>query len=372
MIRIGVIGLGFGSKVHIPAFLLTPGIEIAGIASSRLERAEKVREDFRQAGEKWKVLDWRTLISLPEIDAVSVVVPPTFQHEIVCAALTAGKHVLCEKPFGLNLREAQDMLETARRQSLVNVVDFQFRMDPFFQLLRDQIRSGRIGEIYRIHVAWLTGGRADPALPWSWQYDASLGGGVLFAFGSHVFDYIGWLCSSPIASVLARLETRIDRRMSVDGWRQATAEDTCDILCSLDNRIAVNITISNVLPRGCGHRIEIYGDLGRLVYHHSPPFLPDTANVFLESNDSGLQTLCLPSDAERSQESAQDSRLVPFLKMSRSFVAAISGAKMPDLPDFSDGVRVQRVMAAIRQSASQGCVVEIPVSQQASKQVPLF
>ena len=101
-VRVGVIGVGFGTAVQIPGFQ-DEGIEVVAVCSRRLERARKAAEDFNIP---YYFDDYMELIVRDDIDAVSIVTPPALHYPITMAALAAGKHVLCEKPFALNAKEA--------------------------------------------------------------------------------------------------------------------------------------------------------------------------------------------------------------------------------------------------------------------------
>src|SRR5204863_3272477 len=94
-IRIGVAGVGFGAAVHIPAFQ-SEGIEVAAICSRRPERAQEAADRF---GVERTFTDYDDMLGMDGLDAVSIVTPVALHHPMAMAALRAGKHVICEKPF---------------------------------------------------------------------------------------------------------------------------------------------------------------------------------------------------------------------------------------------------------------------------------
>ena len=344
-LRLGIVGLGFGAKVQLPAFLSIPGVEVVAVADSGSGRAQQVAAAM---GVPYAFNDWRDMLNTQDIEAISVVTPPSFQAEIVCAALEAGKHVLCEKTFGKDLSEALRMFEVAKNSQLIHAVNFQFRMEPGIKELNRQVEAGAIGQVQRIDVTWLTGGRSDPSLPWSWQYDAELGGGVLNGFGSHVVDYVEWINQSPIVGVFAQSRVLIGYRKDIDGReRKVTAEDSCDLVCDLANGVIANLRFSNCYPFGLGHRIEIYGKQGRLVYSHEMPFTPDKAAVYIETDARGLRPVQLEEPAT---EANLDTRIAPFRELAVCFVEAVWGHTRRDLPDFSHGLRARKILEAARDS----------------------
>jgi len=349
-LRMAVVGVGFGAQVHVPAFLSIPGVEIVGLADSGSGRAGQVAAGLGRKVVAWG--SWQKAVEAPDVDAVSVATPPWVQADVVCAALAAGKHVLCEKPFGANGEDAARMWESARKTDRVHAVDFEFRMEPGIAALQRLVKSGEIGELHRIDVAWLTGGRADSSLPWSWQHDAERGGGILNAYGSHVVDYVQWISGTHILRTFAQSRVLVRERPNAQGRaKRVTAEDSCDLLCVLANGAVANLKFSNCYPVTSFHRIEIYGGKGRLVYLHKFPFKPEQVQVCTETDRSELRPVSVASLAG---EAGVDTRFLPFRELARRFIDAASRIAVRDLPDFSCGLRAQRVLDAARDSLRSG------------------
>jgi predicted dehydrogenase len=351
MVRVGIIGLGFGAKVQLPAFASLDTVQVVGLAGTG-------RSPLPPEADSAAVCSrWQDLVSSEQVDAISIAVPPDCQAEVACAALAAGKHVLCEKPFGREAADAARMCEEANRRRVVNAVDFEFRHEPGIVLLQRCVEHGTIGEVRRIDVSWLTSGQADAQLPWSWRNDARRGGGVLNAFASHAIDYIQWICRRQIASVLAQGRTLVSQRPHLGKARKVSAEDSADLLCELDNGVPARITVSNSFQPASGHRIEIHGSRGILVFHHEPPYSPGQANVHWRT-DSGRITH-LPCDPLPGP-STRDTRVGIFRQLAARFVAAIDGNRVDNLPDFSCGLRVRQVLDAARQSIQEGRRIPCP------------
>jgi predicted dehydrogenase len=349
-LRVGIVGMGFGADVHLPAFRAVPGVDIVALCDSGSGRAQQVAHE---AGIPAFFHDWRPLLAAG-VDIVSVATPPAFQREVVTAALGAGKHVLCEKPLGRSLAAALSMESVAAQSGLTHAVCFQFRFEPGLQEIARIVAGGALGALRRIQASWLTAGRADPKRPWSWQNDLESGGGVLEGFGSHMLDYVAWIARRYWLRVQARSSILIpERRDSEGNKRQVTADDSFDLIGELEGGIAANLSASNCQTHGCGHRIEVYGDKGRAVLIHQPPF-DQPARLEMETEAGGPTTLPLPTGLNPRDE---DSRLAPFRELVRRFVAAVRGEPAPDLPNFSEGVRIRAALDAARESIKTGAEV---------------
>src|SRR6188508_1460889 len=118
-IRVGVVGTGFGSAVHIPALQEIADFEVAAVCSRRPERAHLAAAQF---GVKTALSDFREMMRNPDIDAVVIATPPFLHHSMVIAALEEGKHVLCEKPMAKSLAESRDMVKIAERVGVIAMV----------------------------------------------------------------------------------------------------------------------------------------------------------------------------------------------------------------------------------------------------------
>lgn len=197
--KIGILGAGWGARVQLPL------LRVAGFSELLLwgRSPEKARAAAAANGAEARD-DWRAVIAASDLVFVTT---PVFQHrEMVLAALEAGRHVICEKPFALNETEATEMAaaasvaeRVAKRVAKMThpackaFVDHELRLLPGRRKLRELIRAGEAGEITAVEIHDLRGGRLSPEGPWSWWSDASLGGGAWNALGSHWLDTLRWL-----------------------------------------------------------------------------------------------------------------------------------------------------------------------------------
>lgn len=331
LLRHAVIGAGFGLNHHVPAFNALNGVEVVAVADSGSGRSTSLVRDPCLL-----FSDWRKMLLAVRPDSISVATPPQFHKEIVITAIEQGIHVLCEKPFGLSVREAELMCDAQAKSCCVGSVGFQYRYENGLSLMKQLIQKGAIGELRRIDVAWITSGRSDPSRPWSWQNDIELGGGVINAFFSHVLDFIPWLANSQLVEIYGMTHILINERKDLDSvLHEVTGEDMVDALGSLENGVVFSSQVTNCQRDGIGMRIEAYGDLGYLNFQHRWPFTPGDASLTLrqDGKDSRLDL----------NSGSGDSRfLATQLLVSDFFQAIKSGNRSLELPVFEDGLRVRR------------------------------
>lgn len=340
-LRVGIIGAGFGARVHLPALRSVPGVTVAALADSGSGRAGAFAD-----GETEAMAHWRDLVGRSDLQAVVVAVPPAAQREMVEAALAAGKHVLCEKPFGAHGADADALVAAVTRAGTVGAVGFQFRFEPHLQALQREIRAGRIGAVSAISIDWFTAGRADPSVAWSWQNDSRAGGGVINAFASHGLDLMSWLSGAALGAVGAvRTHIVVPERPDTEGRkRPVTAEDWLEAELALAGGIAARLAVSNCRPGGDGMTVRVTGALGSLTCRQRPPFRPEDASLVFEERDVPPLSLAWPLPRVPSG----DSRLIAAGGLAQAFAAAIRGEAV-DYPDFAAGSMTRHVLDILRQ-----------------------
>lgn len=341
MVNIGIIGTGFGAKVQLPAFERTDGVKLIGIARREPEKSDAIAMKHRHLR---AFSSWQELVQSPDIEAVSISTPPYLHKEMALFAFKHKKHVLCEKPLAVIEAEAEEMLTAAQQSGCRHMVDFEFKEIPEWIQMRECKDQGMIGKIRKIDVRWITGGRARFDVPFGWQNDLKLGGGVLLNFGSHVIDYLEWFFG-PIREVKGTLETR----KKLVGGKKADADDWCAFECMLESRAKASIEISNVVEGGFEHTIEVIGQTGSLTLAN--PNIRESVYGFSLLINGVL--LPLPPHIKRLEPSLPDGRIATFMRIAEKFVRSIETGTDIE-PTFETGLRVQRIVDAIRESDRLG------------------
>ena len=216
---VGVIGCGMISGNHFHALEKLENVALRAVCDIDKEKLQKAMEAQRVDG----CADWHDLIGRDDIDAVHICVPHNLHAEISIAALRAGKHVLCEKPMGVSLREAQAMEAAALESGKTLTVCFQNRYNGASKRMKEVIGSGALGKMLG-GSAFVTWNRAEPYYqnsPWRGKWETE-GGSVLINQAVHTLDLLRWLAGD--------LKLR-DCTMSAKRLAETIeTEDTCDML----------------------------------------------------------------------------------------------------------------------------------------------
>ncbi len=184
---VAIIGLGhFGCK-RVQAITADPNSRLCIVADTREERTREVGK----ANDCDHTQDWKDILSCEDVDAVIVSTSTRFLPRIAEAALNAGKHVLCEKPFARNAAEALPAVEAAERKHLCLKVGYNHRYHPALEKSHALFRQGAIGRLHFLRCVYGHGGRAGYNQEWRTQSEVA-GGGQLLDQGVHALDLFRW------------------------------------------------------------------------------------------------------------------------------------------------------------------------------------
>jgi len=300
-IRVAVVGGTFARGAVAPAYDRHPSFAVTTVVSAR-DEAGVARA-----------------VTRPDVDLVSVHAAPARHRAVVDQAMDAGRHVVCDKPFGVDLADAEHMAARARRHTGVALTTFQLRYEPWRRAVRDLLAAGALGPLAAVdwvehHGVWR--GRSD-----GWQFSRAAGGGWMGAMASHTVDTVSWW-GGP-----ARVRAAV-----LDGAGPDGAERSCALVLALgpaDATVVARSTSSvttgpRVVVAGADAAVERAAD-GSLV-GHGVAVPPVAALSFPELLDAWC------GDVAR----------------------AVAGDPPPDLPTFADGLAWARLRdEALRAAADR-------------------
>ena len=309
IVRVGVIGTGFGASTVAPAFQATDGCTVVDVVTPRDDAAVAA------------------LCARPDVDLISVHSPPFLHVEHVRRAIDAGHAVHCDKPFGLDADEAAQMTELAKAAGIVNVLNFERRFDPGRERLRELIHDGAIGEPNHFQYSRFI---AVPGRPYTWLCNRELGGGWLAGQGSHLIDCCRWLFGE-IVDAAAVLRVARRERPDADGQlHQCDADD--GFVASLQTASGVTgvIDCSLETPVSTPEHMAVFGDAG-----------------VLELDDNGIALHTATGNVE-THEVDLEGKVSLILSMERWAAricdAVRTGMVEPGWPTFEDGLACSVVM----------------------------
>src|SRR2546426_4673748 len=227
-IRVLLIGTGFGAQVHAPGVARNAAFTLAGIASGSIQNARRVASEFSIP---YATDDWKRMLDEVEGDLVSIAAPVDLHYSMARAALERGRHVLCEKPFALNVAEARELHALAEARGRVAVVNHEFRHFPAREALTRRIREGGLGRVEHVMIRdRIPGWARNPKRRITWLAEKKRGGGYLGALGSHHIDQL-ILWGGPIRRVFCGLRSVAAEYVEqVPAFREITADDTFTLL----------------------------------------------------------------------------------------------------------------------------------------------
>ncbi len=351
-LRVGFIGTGWTERVQIPAFRLG-GLTVQAICSGHVENAHRVAKQY-EIPEVYT--SWQELINADTLDIVSIATTPLLHSPISVAALRAGKHVICEKPTALNVHQAEEMLAAAQATpGRLAIIDHELRFHPLRAHMRQLIRDGYVGNVLHTHMDWLYAHRLNPNEPWSWHSDASQGGGILGALGSHLFDLSRWMMGR-IDGLTAQLKTGHFLRRDADSGAQqhVTSDDHANLMLRYASGALGTIKVSALNPDNLGMSITITGTEGALKIDYQDhlwglhgPTYPRGEWERLEPPEALIDIARLPSASPFA---------VGSYYLARTLAADLSAGEtiLPEAASFYDGLVVQRALDAARRSAMDG------------------
>jgi predicted dehydrogenase len=335
-VRVGIVGLGFGQRVLLPAFRADPRCEVVGLCGARSQHAREVA-----GGLGIPAYDtWQALVDDPLIDAVAIATPSRSHCAIATAALSRKKHVFCEKPLADSLDAARQMAVAAGAAGTANVVDFELPETDEWHRARELVASGGLGRLRHVSVTWHVQTYANRHGLVSWKTRPSEGGGALNDFASHTFHYLEWLFG-PILEVWSA---------PIDADEGPADRDNVVIL-SLKLRAGATVAVSICTDavHGDGHTIRAFGASGSLA------LVNPTADQVC---DFALYTGARAAAFERQVPTATadpsaDGRLDAVGRLVGRFATwALSGRGSS--PSFDDGLRVQMLLDAAWRSRREG------------------
>jgi predicted dehydrogenase len=342
-IKVGVIGAGNNTRVrHFPGLQAIDGVELVSVCNRSRESSQRVADQFNIP----KVYeDWRELLADPDINAVVIGTWPYMHCELTCAALDAGKHVMCEARMAMNAAEAHTMLKTSQQHpNLVAQIvpsPFTFRVD---QTIKDLMADGYLGDLYTLVVRGATPEFANPEAPLHWRQRKQLSGYNVLNMGIWYEGSMRWVGHA--TRVFAQTRIVIPKRRDPESGTMVDVDvpDHVDIITDLPGGAQGTYQFSSVCGLGAGPGAWLFGSKGTLHF------------------DQGSNKLFggKPGDKELREISIPPEKAGKW-RVEEEFVNAIRGLEKITHTNFEDGVKYMEFTEAVHRSAESGRAVSLPL-----------
>jgi glucose-fructose oxidoreductase len=183
---VALVGLGYYSTdLLAPALQQTKNCYLAGIVTGTPAKAESWKKKYNIPDKNiYNYSNFDTIANNPDIDVVYVVLPPSMHREYVIRAANAGKHVWCEKPMAINVKECQDMIDACNKNKRALAIGYRLQHEPNTQAYRKIVNNRLLGKVQKVKCeAGYREGRTD-----HWKQKKELGGGVLYDMGVYAIQ----------------------------------------------------------------------------------------------------------------------------------------------------------------------------------------
>ena len=372
---VGMVGYGFMGRMHTYAYQSLPmvydpppaKIRLVGVATATPESGRRAME---QAGYEFDTRDYRDLLNRDDVHLINVCTPNNLHREMVIDALKAGKHVYCDKPLAINLRQAQEVWEVACEAKTIHQMTFNYRFIPALLRAKQLADEGFMGRVYQFRVAYLHSSYINPDRPASWRTDKTVsGGGASFDLGSHVIDLVRYLLGD-FASVFATMETMINDRPGPSGRVPIEVDDILWMQARLKSGAMGTIEASRLSTGACDEiRFEAHGDKGAIRFNSMNPNWLDAYDATVPEGDYGgergferiesIQRYPNPASLPGPKNSVGWMRY--HIDSLYYFVHNVAVGRQSS-PSIYDGLKVQEVLDAAIRSSDSDKWAEVQVS----------
>ncbi|MHA7190144.1 Gfo/Idh/MocA family protein [Arthrobacter sp. MDT2-16] len=378
---VAMIGYAFMGKAHSAAWRTVGShFDVPAVARRVVvgRNAERTAEAAARYGWEDSSTDWREAIHRDDVDIVDICTPGYLHAEIAIEALKAGKHVLVEKPLANSIAESTEMVSAAveaRERGVQSMVGFNYRRVPALAHARNLIADGRLGAIRQLRVAYLQDWLVDAESPMTWRLRReTAGSGALGDIASHALDQVQFLTGQTVTEVSGRLHTFVDERPGPEGREPVTVDDAAWITAGLTGGAVATVEVSR-MATGVknGLRIEVFGERGALRFD-----LENLNELWLmeatgPATEQGFRRI-LVTEPEHPYLDAwwPQGHIIgwehTFTHQVRDFLTSIRDGR-PTQPSFEAGLQIQRVLAAVEESAAaRSAVVQVAPATAAQHQ----
>lgn len=351
-VKLGIIGAGNMGSVHIKNLFdgKVPELELTAVADRKEARRDWLKANLPESVQIFN--EGIDLIQSGVCDAVLIAVPHYQHPELSIACFKAGRHVLCEKPAGVYVKQVREMNEAADKSDVVFAMMFNQRTNCIYRKIHELIENGEIGAIRRVNwiiTDWYRTQIYYDSGSWRATWDGE-GGGVLLNQCPHQLDLLQWLCGLPV---------RVRGFCHEGKWHDIEVEDDVTAYLEFENG-ATGVFVTSTGDAPGTNRLEITGEKGKLVsedgkllfYRLEEPIPSHSATCQGGFDKPAMETIEVETDGKNEEH----------VGVMKAFAARILRGE-PLVADGREGIRGLMLSNAIHLSSWLGKTVDVPVDE---------
>ena len=350
-VKFGIVGIGNMGTAHCKSLLegkIANG-ELCAICEPKQAKADAILA-LEGAEDVVAFSDYGEMLRSGLCDAVVVAVPPYDHQSLVCQALDAGLHVICEKPAGVYTKQVKEMNATAERSDKLFGMMFNQRSNPIYRKMKEMVSDGDLGEIKRVNwiiTNWYRSQNYFDLGGWraTWRGE---GGGVLFNQCPHQIDLLQW--------IVGMLPTKIHSHCHFGKWHDIEVEDDVTAYMEFPNG-ATGVFVTSTADAPGTNRFEITGTRGRLVCENGR-LMFDRLKV--DEREFCRTAPAFVDPAYRTVEMVTLGRNDQHVGILNNFANAILGLE-PLFVKGEEGIKSVQIMNAMLLSTWLDRAVELPI-----------
>ena len=326
-IKVGVIGCGSISVMHLDSVQAYDDLELVGVCDIKADRAEKTAQKYNTRA----YTDYRQLFEIEKPDAIHICLPHYLHTVVACEAFRHGIHVLSEKPMSIRYEDAEQAVALAKSQGVLYGVIFQCRYNTPSALVKQRVLDGSLGKVKcgRTTLTWYRPDNYYDQSDWKGTWDKE-GGGVIIDQAIHSLDLANWMIDSTPCEVQSSLHNRHHSGMIV--------EDSAEGLIKYENGALLSFYAMNNYMVDEPIEIRLLCEKGNAIFSY------DLATITY--NDGTVETVENQTDDVLSQSGGKEYWGFKHHVQIRQFYNAIQGKEPLEISG-EEALKIQKIICQI-------------------------